>query len=152
MKKFKYKMENILNIKYKLEEQSKVVYGEAKRKLEIEINKLQTLEQKKESYCNQLKDMMCSRLNVIEIKQCENAVETIKYHIKIQNFEVKRAEQNLENARIKMNQEMVERKTHEKLKEVALLEYLREQSSEEMKEIDELVSFKYNNNKSSEDE
>lgn len=47
---------------------------------------------------------------------------------------------------------MVDRKTHEKLKENEFEEFKSELNSIEKKEIDELVSFKYNNNTVSSEE
>ena len=41
MAKFIYKMENILNIKYKLEEEAKNVYSAARAQLNLEEEKLQ---------------------------------------------------------------------------------------------------------------
>ena len=40
---------------------------------------------------------------------------------------------------------MIERKTHEKLKEKAFEDFQKELKATEAKEIDELVSFTYNN-------
>ena len=40
---------------------------------------------------------------------------------------------------------MLERKTHERLKEKSFESYILEYEAEQRKEIDELVSFKYNN-------
>ena len=47
---------------------------------------------------------------------------------------------------------MIERKTYEKLKENAFEDFKKEIEVAEQKEIDELVSFKFNNNTSSEEE
>jgi flagellar FliJ protein len=69
----------------------------------------------------------------------------MKYYIKLQQVEVKKAEQQLEAARIRLNDAMVERKTHENLKEKAFEAFMLEYEAEQRKEIDELVSFKYNN-------
>lgn len=146
MAKFIYTMQNILDIKYKLEEQQKTEFSIARHKLTTEEKKLEDLNIKKQKYQQELKMQMQSLLNIQDIKWYEEAVETMKYKIKIQMLMVKRAENELEAARVKLTEIMVDRKTHEKLKENEFEEFKNELNSIESKEIDELVSFKYNNN------
>jgi flagellar FliJ protein len=145
MARFVYKMENILGIKYKMEEQAKTSYGNARAKLTLEEEKLNDLHIKKEMYQNKLTNLMSSNLKVMDIKQSEDAIEITKLFIKQQLIAVKKAEQLLEAARLRLNAAMLERKTHEKLKDRALENYMLEYEAQQRKEIDELVSFKYNN-------
>ncbi|MBS5932881.1 MAG: flagellar export protein FliJ [Clostridiales bacterium] len=152
MAKFIYTMQNILDIKYKLEEQQKTEFSIARHKLTTEEKKLEDLNIKKQKYQQELKMQMQSLLNIQDIKWYEEAVETMKYKIKIQMLMVKRAENELEAARVKLTEIMVDRKTHEKLKENEFEEFKNELNSIESKEIDELVSFKYNNNTVSSEE
>jgi len=49
----------------------------------------------------------------------------------------------VENARSKLQEIMIVRKSHEVLREKAMEEYRIEINKEEVKEIDELVSYKY---------
>lgn len=143
MAKFIFKMQNILEIKRKLEDQAKSVYAEAVRALEKEREKLQELELKKESYEDRLTDMVLETLNVHEICRMGNAVEIMKYKIQEQHIEVNKAERVAENARQALNAAMVDRKTYEKLKEKAFEEFKLEINAEEKKEIDELVSYQF---------
>ncbi|WP_313132412.1 flagellar export protein FliJ [Anaerocolumna sp.] len=145
MTKFVYKMESILQIKYKMEEQAKTAYGNAHAKLINEQKKLEELMNKRQYYEDELTSLMHSKLKLLDIKQCENNIEIMKYYIKLQQIEVKKAEQQLEAARVRLNNAMVERKTHENLKEKAFEAFMLEYEAEQRKEIDELVSFKYNN-------
>ena len=48
------------------------------------------------------------------------------------------------SARERLNEIMQERKTHEKLKEHQFEAFLQELNTEEMKEIDQLVSYQHN--------
>lgn len=145
MTKFIYKMESILKIKYKMEDQAKTAYGSAHAKLMMEEKKLEELVNKRQNYEGKLTNLMLSKLKLLDIKQCENDIEIIKYYLKIQQIEVKKAEQQLEAARIRLNNAMIERKTHENLKEKAFEAFMLEYEAEQRKEIDELVSFQYNN-------
>ncbi|BCN31532.1 flagellar export protein FliJ [Anaeromicropila herbilytica] len=152
MAKFIYRMQSILDIKYKLEEQAKSVYTEASFRLHEEENKLKILQDRQLMYEEKFRNLILTRIDILKIRECENAIDTIKFSIKMQLIEVKKAEQNLENARKKLSEVMMERKTQEKLREKAFEEFKIEINYEERKEIDELVSFKYNTPVGSEDD
>lgn len=143
MAKFVYKMESILSVKYKLEDQAKNVFAEANRVLNQEEEKLTDLYVRKENYEKQLLGQVSGNLKIIEIRRVEEAVEVMKYYIKMQLVAVTAAKQQVEKARVKLNRAIQERKIHEKLKEKAFEEFMQELNREERKELDELVSFKY---------
>lgn len=145
MTKFKYNMQNILDIKYRLEDQAKANYAKAKLKLDQENQKMEGIIQERIQYEIYLKKLMNDKLDLIEINFTTNAIDFKKEEIKRQALHVVAAERNVEVARIKLHEVMVERKTHEKLKEQAFEEYQIELALEEKKEIDELVSFRFNN-------
>ena len=134
-------MQNILNLKLKMEEQEKNNYSIAKHKLTIEEDKLASYVEFKLSYEEKLRQEMSSKLNLLNVKRFENAIETMKDMIKTQTQVVKKAERNVDLAMQKLTYAMTERKTHEKLKEQDLEDYKLEYNQEEKKEIDELVSF-----------
>lgn len=152
MAKFIYKMQNILEIKYKLEEQAKTAYAVARAELNAEELKMKHLSERKEKYQNDLRNLMSELLNILDIKTCENAIETLKYKITLQKIVLQQAEKKLELARVSLNEAMIERKTHEKLRENAFEEFKKEIDMQERKEVDELVSFRYNKTTGSEEE
>lgn len=144
MAKFIYKMQNILDIKYKLEEQAKSQVAVAKQKLDEEQAILQGLYEKKEEYENRLRGNIVTKLNIITIRELENGIEIFKDKIVQQKREVEKANKRYLAAMDNLKNVMIERKTHEKLKENKFEEFVKEVNDEENKEIDELVSFKYN--------
>lgn len=143
MKKFLYQMQIILDLKYKIEEQEKNNYSIAKQRLNEEEEKLNSLQQRKLVYENELREMMLSRLLVTQIRRYEEAIETMKHLIVTQTQVVKKAQQVVDLAMAKLEFAMKERKIHEKLREKAFEEYVIEWNEEEKKEIDELVSFQH---------
>lgn len=143
MAKFVYSMQNILNIKYKLEDQAKTEYALAKAELENQQQILWELHKRRTGYSSQLKESISSQLNLKEIRSLQEAVENMKYRIRIQAGIVKKAEKKVELAEAKLNFAMKERKTHEKLKENAFEIFKQEVQAQESKEIDELTSFRY---------
>ena len=96
MAKFIYRMQNILDIKYKLEEQAKQEYMAVQARLNEEQDKLHALEARKAAYFAQRK---------------------IHPHHREQTFQV----------------------------------FLQELNQEEMKEIDQLISYQYNHGQEQEE-
>lgn len=143
MAKFVYRMQNILDIKIKLENQAKIAYGLANAKLAEEQEKLQKILLRRAGYENKARELVKGNIDVREIRECKRAIDTMKSLQRTQMMNVHAAEKNVEMARERLNQVMVERKTHEKLREKAFEEFKREIAYAENKEIDELVSYSY---------
>lgn len=144
MAKFVYKMQNILDIKLRLETQVKTEFAEASAKLLQEEDKLRKLIQRRREYENELKRLSADRLELGELKKYNGYIETIKALMQQQALAVRLAQRNLDKVREKLNQAMQERKIYEKLREKAFEEFKEELNAEEKKEIDQLVSFTYN--------
>jgi flagellar FliJ protein len=136
-------MENLLQVNKKLEDQAKIAYGMARLRLTKEEEKLEMMKLRKEAYENELRELWSAKLDLLKLKQCEQAIDVMKLNIKQQNSVVKNAAHRLEIARIRLSDAMVERKTQERLKEKAWEEYILEFDAEEQKEVDELNSFNY---------
>ena len=83
MAKFIFKMESLLSIKYKLEDQAKAEYGMELVRLREEEMKLEVLKAKKEEYQYRLTDAVQDELVLLEIKKLENCVEHAKYNINV---------------------------------------------------------------------
>lgn len=143
MAKFIYRMQNILEIKEKLESQEKIAYSIANGKLMEEQEKLQGLLKRRESYEARLKELEMGRLDIQEIQTCRRAITSIKSMIRDQMMAVHTAQRNLEMARRRLDAVMKERKTHENLKEKAFDVFKEELAAEEKKQTDELVSYTY---------
>ena len=143
MAKFIFKMQNILEVKLKLEEQAKSTYANAIAALEVEKGKQRLLEQKRDGYEKKLTSLMFENLQVMEICRLEDAVEIMKYRINEQMVMVRNAEIQVQKAQKVLHEAMIERKTYEKLKEKAFEEFKQEINSQEKKELEELVSYKF---------
>ena len=151
MAKFIFKLENILSIKYKLEDQAKAEYSIEVHKLREEQEKLDALRNKMVMFENKLTEAVKDKLDLFNIKSLEDAVENIKYNIRLQLVVVINQEINTEKARNKLDDAMKERKIYEKLKEKAFEKFKEEVNEQEQKEINELVSFRFRSAEESED-
>lgn len=144
MAKFKYRMQNILDIKIKLESQAKIAYGIAEQAYQQEQLKLQDMMVRRMHYEKQLKEQMDGIMNLKEINHTKAALDSMKVLIRRQMVEVHKAQKELDRARQALNDVMQEHKMHEKLREKALDEFKKELLAEESKSIDGLVSYTYN--------
>lgn len=146
MAKFVYRMQNILDIKRKLEMQAKSDFAEANHRVAEEEEKLADLKIRQQEFEELHRNLLISTIDILEIKNCRKSIEGIKGLVKNQMISVHVAQRNLEIARIKLSEIMLERKTYEKLKEKAFEDFKQEVNAQESKEIDELVSYSYRNN------
>ena len=143
MARFRYRMQNILNVKEKLETQAKNEFAIAAAREREEEEKLNVLIMRRAGFEAELKRLCESDLDVFAIKEAEDALEVIKYHVAQQQMSLAAARQELEVARQKLTAAMQDRKTHEKLKAKQFEEFKAEEAAKESKEIDELVSYRF---------
>ena len=138
MAKFVYRMQNILNIKQKLETQAKMTYSLANQKYLEQQKILQEYMVRRVGYEQHWKKLMQ------EVEHARADVNAMKTIVRRQMVEVHKAEKELEDARNRLKTVMQERKVQEKLREKAFEEFKQELAEAETKEIDELVSYTYN--------
>lgn len=143
MARFRYRMQNILNVKEKLETQAKNEFAVASAKVREEEEKLAGLIHRREEYEELLRRLSEGVLDVRKIAEARNAIESLKDLIENQRINVKQAEKILEEKRIALQAAVQDVKTHEKLKEKQFEQFLQDEAANESKEIDELVSYRF---------
>lgn len=143
MGRFRFRLQNVLNIKLKMENQAKQEFANAKIMLDEEEEKLEALLERKRGYENRAKELLSGVLNLQEIETNKNAILTMDSYISVQRRQVEKARRRLEEVRERMTVAMQERKTQETLREKAFEEFLREENRAESKVIDELTSYTY---------
>ncbi len=143
MARFRYKMQNILSIKEKMETQAKQRFADAKRKLDLEEEALERLFRKREEIERHAVEVLQGDLDLHEIEDSQMSRIICDQRIEEQRSRVNRATLELENARAELEDAVKERKTHEKLKEKQFDEFMREENRSESKSIDELTTYTY---------
>ncbi len=143
MAKFVFKMQNILNLKLKVENQQKIEYGLANAKLKEEEDKLRQLMVRQAQYEERARELVNGRINIKDIKSCKQAIDAMKSAVRTQMIQVHVAQKNVDLARDRLNETMMERKTYEKLREHAFEDFKQELAYEENREIDQLVSYNF---------
>lgn len=143
MAKFKYRMQNILDIKQKLEEAAKMEFSRANARVMEEEEKLSLLQGKKRAYEAEGKQLRKAQMHVPDIKNNIQAISVLNGMIKKQEAELEKAKRVQEEKRMQLQEAMQERKTQEKLYENAFEEFIREENAREGREVDELTSYTY---------
>ncbi len=145
MAKFVYRMQNILNIKQKLETQAQMAFALANQAYREEQEKLQGYLVRRMGYEKRLKELMAGSIDVQSVTNARSDLNAMKTIVRRQMMEVHKAERVLEDARRALNEVMQERKVQEKLREKAFDDFKHDLAVQETKEIDELVSYTFNN-------
>ena len=141
MARFIYRMQSILDIKTKMEEQAKMEFAAARMRLDEEEEKQRVLEERKNAYEEKGRMLRRDSLKVPEIMENQDAMAKMDEFIALQQKNVEKAQQLLEEARVSLQMAMQESKTQEKLKEKAFEEFIHEENVREAKEVDELTSY-----------
>lgn len=143
MAKFLYRMQNVLDVKLKMEDQARTIFSQAMALLNEEERKLEELLARREYYESEGRRLREIVLNINDLKENARAIDNLKDQIKIQEVNVEKAKESVEIARGRLQVAMQERKTQEKLKENAFEDFKKELNAAESKEIDELVSYRF---------
>ena len=144
MGRFRYRMQNILNIKEKLETQAKNDFAAANLELLEEQDKLAKMLEHNRQLEEESKQLRLKEsLSIKEIKDNTLSIELQKEKMKQQALCIHAAEKKVEQKRKVMVDLMQEKKTHELLKEKAFEQFLLDEKAEESKQIDELTSYTY---------
>lgn len=141
---FKYRMQNILNMKLKLEEQAKIEFAAANRRVLEEEEKLLLFKNRKAALEKRAKELLhAPALDLQEIMLNRNGILKAENAIKKQQTILQAAKKDREEKRRRFMDERTDRKTHELLKENAFWEFMQEEKAAEGKEIDQLTSYTY---------
>ncbi len=143
MARFRYSLQNVLDIKLKMENQARQEFANSKNALDDELAKRDALLERKRYYDEESQRLRMGSLSVLDLEANQNALLVMDGYLRKQDEEVKKAEKKLDEAREKLTEVMKERKTQETLKEKAFDEFLIEENRAESKVVDELTSYTY---------
>ena len=123
MAKFLYSMQNVLDIKERLETQAKTEYAEMNNRLFIEEETMKRLGKRLDSYENLARSSASERLDIMEMRRCNEAIDIIKNQMTQQAVRIRIAQRDVDNAMKKLTEAVQDRKIHEKLKEKAFEQF-----------------------------
>ena len=102
MAKFLYSMQNVLDIKERLETQAKTEYAEMNNRLFIEEETMKRLGKRLDSYENLARSSASERLDIMEMRRCNEAIDIIKNQMTQQAVRIRIAQRNVDNAMKKL--------------------------------------------------
>jgi len=142
--KFKFRFQNVLRIKEKIEESKKYQLASTQQHFSREKNKLDYLLQKKEKNINKWNEVSNGN-KIIKIKDLQNAstqLQMLNDLIDEQESVVEKIEKKLTNHIKELVEAKQERKTFEKIKEKDFEIFKEEQEKLEAALIDQIVTYK----------
>lgn len=141
MRRFKFRLQSVLNIKEKKLEDERLKLGEIISTLEAQKDVLLELNDKKETLKNQLNETLeNSILDIQFVLGYKNYLERLEQDIKTQFEIIKKTQIELEEQQIQVSEAYKEVKILEKLKEKQYKNFLFEYEQNQIKELDDITS------------
>ncbi len=141
MRRFKFRLQSVLNIKEKKLEDERSKLGEIISTLEAQKDVLLELNDKKETLKNQLNSTLeNSILDIQFVLGYKNYLERLEQDIKTQFEIIKKTQIELEEQQIQVSEAYKEVKILEKLKEKQYKNFLFEYEQNQIKELDDITS------------
>ena len=146
MKKFKFRMQPILEIREKKLEDERLKLAELQNILNSQIDILNEMEYKKRKLIERIEVLQNGEIMAInEICSCRMFLERINSDIQTQLGLIKKTQIKIEEQKKAMTVAYQELKTLENLKEKQETEHLKQFEKLEMKEIDDIAISRYKN-------
>jgi len=144
MAKFIFNFEQLLNIKRKIEKQEQMNLGKAMQALSASMQKLEVLNYHQEDAMKEFQACLNQgRIEQLEVKRLNENIKYYHQQVIEQKELIKLNERQVDEVKERLKKALQERKTYEILKEKAYVEYVEIEKAEEAKINDEIVSFKY---------
>lgn len=143
MVKFKFRLQSLLNVKLRLEDNLKNELGKAIQMLEHEKTLLFALENEMEACRQELSVGFMGKITVGKIRKYNLYIEAVSVKIKAQNDRVNNALKNVDKVRNELLKVVKDRQILEKYKEKKYSDYMLEQAREEQMINDEITSYKF---------
>ena len=144
MKKFKFRLQRVLDTKEDFERQRQRELGEAQQGLMIAEEKLDTLNREAEEQDERQRILISGRAKVAELMVNNRWRVELRKRIALQSKEVKRCERLVEERRLILLEATKERKVLEKLKEKQREQHRKEYFGEQQRILDEIGSRQVN--------
>lgn len=147
MAKFNFRFQSMLNVKEKLQEQKEAEFGKAIQSLEFEKKKYDEIVLNRQNSITALKELINTKISPKEVSEYNSYINKLKNDLVIQQKVIVKAENLVELKRKELQSAIMETKKYEKLKEKDYEIFMEELKVKENQELDEVVTYRYTNNK-----
>ncbi|MFQ3548312.1 MAG: flagellar export protein FliJ [Armatimonadota bacterium] len=143
MKKFKFRLQTLLDQRKAKEEQIQIEFGELKKKEALEKEKLEKLMLRLEETLLIIEKALNDGEDTAEIQRMFEFANATREDIRIQDLILERIKIDVAKKREELVEAMKDRKVLDTLKEKQEEEYLKECMRLEQNELDEVASVRY---------
>lgn len=144
MAKFKFKLQSVLELKIKNEDDEKRRFADVLQLQAREEEHMRQLQIKRERLIRELKAKQgAGGINVTELQMYSNGVERVKHEIINQELRLREVAMMVEEQRRRLIEATQEKKIYEKLRENQEKAFKDEEEYKEKLMIDELATLKY---------
>lgn len=142
MSHFKFRLQRVLDIKVKDEEDTKIMYSKAQNNKQIVEKELENLQYNYDKYSDisGMKDLVTQKITA-------NYLNSLSYSIEKTNEELQKKQEELQEVREELLSKQIERKSLEKLREDKLSIHKKEEAYKEQAINDEFAIYSYIRNK-----
>lgn len=144
---FRFKFDTLRNIRGQLEEAKKRELGSAIAYRDKLVSEKIALLKEKETLVNDMIKNTQSSLDVHFLKEINDYMNYIEKCIQRKNHQITEAEKEVEKKRQELIEAMKDKKILDNLRELHKEYYYTEEKRIEQKQVDEIVSYKYSNEK-----
>ncbi|MCE1246666.1 MAG: flagellar export protein FliJ [Firmicutes bacterium] len=150
MKKFVFRLETVLDMRRKKEEEVQIKLGEVLTILNQEMAKLEALFDKRNFYQSEITNMKPIATKAMDVMMYQDYLDSLENTIKQQKEIIRKVEKIVEEVRMELAEAAKSRKIIEKIKENEYEEYMKEFEASERSILDEFgviaVARKMNTN------
>ncbi|PAB61271.1 flagellar export protein FliJ [Anaeromicrobium sediminis] len=142
MNGFKFKYENIIQIKERMEEAAKGKLAGAQKELDIQKNKLNSLVDEKNNCIGTISNSVKEGTNVIFLQQYNSYMNNLSTNIEKKEKDIQVCKGIVNEKREELVKAVKERKIMEKFKEKEREKFVEWEKRQEVLLVDELVTYK----------
>jgi flagellar protein FliJ len=143
MKKFRFKLQTVLDQRQIKEDQYLAELAKARQQEAAEILKLEDLKTKLKQVCKSIENAFKDNLDISELERWNSYAEATRDDIKVQELTLKTVREIVEQKRQDLVEAMKEKQVLETLRDKQEQQYLKVAATAEQTILDEMASLKY---------
>ncbi|HAN10210.1 MAG TPA: flagellar export protein FliJ [Clostridiales bacterium] len=143
MAKFDFKLQNLLNIKEKLENQKKNELAQVTEKLNKFRKQKENVEAVQREIYNDMKQELGRKISADMIKKSNDYIAYLKKVLVQVQKNINICEKEVDKKREELMKVLTERKMYEKLREKELEKFIKSENQKEQKSLDEVAGYKH---------
>lgn len=143
MKRFKFRLQTLLDQRLAKEEQLLWELGEIRREEAQEIERLRGLERRLDETCRAMEEALRESKPVAEVIQRDEFAKATRDDIRVQELTIEAVRARVEAKRVEVVRAMQDRQVLEALRDKQEREYMLAVAREEQNQLDEMASVRY---------